>query len=67
VRASDLQRLLADQGIPVDDLSGIRVRDRMSFVRIRRGSFERAVAALSGQVIGGRTVVAELARGRGTP
>jgi ATP-dependent RNA helicase DeaD len=66
VRASDLQRILAEQGIPADDLSGIRIRDRMSFLRIRRGSFDRAVAALSGQVIGGRTVVAELARGRGS-
>jgi ATP-dependent RNA helicase DeaD len=65
VRASDLQRLLTDQGIPLDEVGGIRVRDRMSFVRIRRTLLDRAVAALSGQVIGGRTVVAELARGRG--
>ncbi|MCL2448794.1 MAG: DEAD/DEAH box helicase [Polyangiaceae bacterium] len=64
VRAPDLQRILFDHGVPPDDVGAIRVRDRMSFVRIRRGSFERAVAALSGQVLGGRTVVAELARGR---
>jgi ATP-dependent RNA helicase DeaD len=64
LRASDLQRILAEQGVLLDDASGIRVRDRMSFVRIRRALLERAVAALSGQVIGGRTVVAELARGR---
>jgi hypothetical protein len=36
----------------------------MSFVRVRKTAFDRAVAALSGQVIGGRTVIAELARGR---
>jgi ATP-dependent RNA helicase DeaD len=64
VRAPDLQRILSEHGIPADDVGGIRVRDRMSFVRVRRASFERAVAALSGQVLGGRTVVAELARGR---
>ena len=44
--------------------AGIRVRDRMSFVSVKKEAFERAVAALSGQVLGGRTVVAELARGR---
>jgi ATP-dependent RNA helicase DeaD len=64
LRPSDLQRILAEQGVALDDTSGIRVRDRMSFVRIRRGLLAQAVAALSGQVIGGRTVVAELARGR---
>ncbi|MGD0678983.1 MAG: DEAD/DEAH box helicase [Polyangiaceae bacterium] len=65
VRASDLQRILSESGIGPDDVQGIRVRDRMSFLQIRRGLFDQAVAALSGQVIGGRTVVAELARGRG--
>ena len=37
----------------------------MSYVSVRKSAFERAVEALTGQVIGGRTVVAELARGRG--
>jgi ATP-dependent RNA helicase DeaD len=64
VRAHDLQRLLAERGVDPSDVDGVRVRDRMSFVRVRRGVFDRAVAALSGQVIAGRTVVAELARGR---
>ena len=64
VRAHDLQRLLAESGVAPSDVGGVRVRDRMSFVRVRRGAFDRAVAGLSGQVISGRTVVAELARGR---
>lgn len=63
VRAPDLHRILGERGIGADDVAAIRVRDRMTFVRVRQASFDRAVAALSGQVIGGRTVVAELARG----
>lgn len=62
IRASDLQKLLEAHDIGHGDIGGIRVRDRMTFVRIRKGLIDRAIAALSGQVIGGRTVVAELAR-----
>ncbi len=36
----------------------------MSFIGVRRKVLERTLTALSGQVMGGRTVVAELARGR---
>ena len=67
VRAADLQRLLSERGVPLDDPSGIRIRDRMTFVRVRKELFDDAVAALTGQVIGGRAVVAELARGRLSP
>jgi ATP-dependent RNA helicase DeaD len=63
VQPGDLQKLLADAGIGLDPAQSIRVRDRMSFVRVPKESFDEAVAALSGQVLGGRTVVAELARG----
>jgi ATP-dependent RNA helicase DeaD len=63
VRASDLQKLLSDRGVAVDPAASIRLRDRMSFVRVPKELFDDAVAALSGQVLGGRTVVAELARG----
>jgi hypothetical protein len=35
----------------------------MSFVRVPKEFFDGAVAALTGQVLGGRAVVAELARG----
>ncbi len=63
VRASDLQKLLSDRGVSVDPATGIRMRDRMSFVRVPKELFDDAVAALAGQVLGGRTLVAELARG----
>jgi ATP-dependent RNA helicase DeaD len=63
VRASDLQKLLSDRGVAVDPAASIRMRDRMTFVRVPKELFDDAVAALSGQVLGGRTVVAELARG----
>ncbi|HEY4012615.1 MAG TPA: DEAD/DEAH box helicase [Polyangiaceae bacterium] len=65
VHVSDLQRLLADKGVAEEDMGRIRIRDRMSYVSVRKNAFDRAVEALAGQVIGGRTVVAELARGRG--
>jgi len=64
VRASDLQKMLGAQGIAPEDTNGIRIRDRMTFVGVRKALLERTLAAFSGQVIGGRTVVAELARGR---
>ncbi len=63
VRTADLQRLLAERGVALGDPNGIRVRDRMTFVRVRKEFFDDAVAALTGQIIGGRAVVAELARG----
>jgi ATP-dependent RNA helicase DeaD len=64
LQAGDLQKLLSDKGLGEVSSAGIRVRDRAAFVRVRRDLFDRAVAALSGEVIGGRTVVAELARER---
>jgi hypothetical protein len=64
VTTEDLRKLFSVRGIAPDTLSDIRVRDRMTFLRVRKEVFDQAVTALSGQVIGGRTVVAELARGR---
>jgi ATP-dependent RNA helicase DeaD len=61
----ELQRLLAEKGLSEDEAGRVRIRDRMSFVTVKKEAFDRAMAALNGQVIGGRTVVAELARGRG--
>ena len=63
VRAADLQKLLSERGVALDDPNGIRIRDRMTFLRVKKELFDDAVAALTGQVIGGRAVVAELARG----
>jgi ATP-dependent RNA helicase DeaD len=63
-RPGDLQALLTAAGIPTDDIGPIRIRDRMTFIGVRKTVLDQVVAALSGQVIGGRTVIAELARGR---
>jgi ATP-dependent RNA helicase DeaD len=63
VRGPDLEKFLSERGVPLEDLNGIRIRDRMTFILVRREHFDRAIAALTGQTIGGRTVVAELARG----
>ncbi|MBX3185440.1 MAG: DEAD/DEAH box helicase [Labilithrix sp.] len=58
-----LQRLLAESaGIPESETGNIRVRDRITFVTVRKELAERAIRALAGQVVGGRTVVAEPAR-----
>ncbi|MGA2448382.1 MAG: DEAD/DEAH box helicase [Polyangiaceae bacterium] len=65
VRNTDLQKLLLDAGIPAMDVGRIRIRDRMSYVGIRKESFDQAVRALGGQVIGGRAVIAERAKVRG--
>ena len=62
VRISDLQKLLVDAGIHPASVGPIRVRDRMSYVGVKKEAFDRAVLALAGQVIGGRTVVAERAK-----
>jgi ATP-dependent RNA helicase DeaD len=64
VRTGDLQRLLSEKGLSSVEVGQIRVRDRMSYLNVRKDAFDRAVAALAGQLLGGRTLVAELARGR---
>jgi ATP-dependent RNA helicase DeaD len=64
VRTSDLEQLLTGKGITQADMGGIRIRDRMTFISVKKEALERVTAALAGQVIGGRNVVAELARGR---
>ena len=59
----DLQKMLADAaGIPQSETNNIRVRDRITFVTVKKELADRAITALAGQVIGGRTVVAEPAR-----
>ncbi len=63
--AVDIQKLLEDRaGISRDETSQIRVRDRNTFVTMKRELVEKAITALAGQVIGGRTLVAEVARPR---
>jgi ATP-dependent RNA helicase DeaD len=63
VNPEELQRMLAQTGgIPETETSNIRVRDRITFVTVKKELADRAIQALAGQVIGGRTVVAEPAR-----
>ncbi len=64
-RAQDLQQVLTDvAGIARIDTGRIRVRDRVTFVSVRDGDLTKALTALGGRVIGGRTVVAEPAKAR---
>lgn len=46
------------------DARNVRIRDRISFVTVRSVEVDSAIAALIGQVVGGRTVNAERARDR---
>ncbi len=64
-RAQDLQKLLTDRaGITRDDTGRIRIRDRVTFVSVRQDDLSKAISALGGQVIGGRTVIAEPAKSK---
>jgi ATP-dependent RNA helicase DeaD len=64
-RAQDLQQVLTDvAGIARHDTGRIRVRDRVTFVSVRDADLSKAIAALGGRTIGGRTVVAEPAKAR---
>jgi ATP-dependent RNA helicase DeaD len=64
-RPGDFHRLLVEGGgLDRRDAGRIRVRDRMTFVSVRKEAIERAIAALAGQIIGGRNVIAELAKPR---
>jgi ATP-dependent RNA helicase DeaD len=65
LRSSDLQKLLGSKGVEAEETGRIRVRDRNSFVSVRKEAVERAINALTGEAFGGRVVVAEVARSRG--
>jgi ATP-dependent RNA helicase DeaD len=63
LRPSDLQRMLSElAGIPESETSDIRIRDRITFVTVRRDLGERVIHALVGQTFAGRTISAEPAR-----
>ncbi|MDB4947292.1 MAG: DEAD-box ATP-dependent helicase CshA [Labilithrix sp.] len=57
-----LQDILATGGVPHEETGNIRVRDRITFVTVKKELVDQAIQALAGQVVGGRTVVAEPAR-----
>ncbi len=65
-RPGDFERLLEGGGLAPGDTGRIRVRERNTFVSVRKGVVDLAVAAFTGQVIGGRQVIAEPARPRET-
>jgi ATP-dependent RNA helicase DeaD len=63
VRPADLQRVLRDRGnISRRETGRIRVRDKHTFVSVRREVFDRALEALTGVDFAGRTSKAEAAR-----
>ncbi|HEY3595116.1 MAG TPA: DEAD/DEAH box helicase [Polyangiaceae bacterium] len=65
VNASDFQRVLADlAGIAEADVGSIRVRDRSSFVSVKRETLEKALAAIHGKSFAGKVAQAEVARAR---
>jgi ATP-dependent RNA helicase DeaD len=64
-RPADFQRILTEAaGLAPADTGRIRIRDRNTFVSVRKDSLDRVVAALVGQVIAGRSVLAEPAKQR---
>jgi len=63
-RASDLQAMLEEAGLAREEIGPIRVRDRNSFVSVRREVVDKGIAAFSGKTVGSRGVIAEVARPR---
>jgi ATP-dependent RNA helicase DeaD len=65
LRPGDLHKLLVDVAhIDEGDHGRIRMRERITFVSVRPELLDKAVAALGGQVVAGRTLVAERAKPR---
>jgi ATP-dependent RNA helicase DeaD len=62
VKPGDFVRLLEAAGIARTDAGRIKIRDRNSFVSVRTEVLDRAVAALVGHSLGGRTTNAEPAK-----
>jgi len=63
-KAGDFERMLVEASLPAGDAGRIRVRDRNTFVSVRKEHLTRALEALGGKTIGGRSVIAEPARQR---
>jgi ATP-dependent RNA helicase DeaD len=65
VSATDFQRVLAERGEIAEAETGpIRIRERSSFVCVKREVLDRAVAALNGAIVAGKAMQAEPARAR---
>jgi ATP-dependent RNA helicase DeaD len=63
-RPADFEQMLSEASLPAGDANSIRVRDRNTFVSVRKEHLARALEALAGKTIGGRSVKAEQARQR---
>ena len=61
-KPGDFVRILEGRGLEKKDTGRIRIRDRNTFVSVKKEQVTRAVEALAGQTIGGRTVIAEPAK-----
>lgn len=65
VKASDVLAVLeARGGLNSADVRRIRVRERHGFVSVQKACVEKALQALNGAALGGKTVTAEIARER---
>jgi ATP-dependent RNA helicase DeaD len=64
-KASDFYAVLKDRGgVTIDDTEYVNVRQRHTFISVRRDLLDRAVHALNGAVIAGREAAAEPSRSR---
>jgi ATP-dependent RNA helicase DeaD len=64
-KASDFYAVLEKQsGITIDDTDYVNVRQRHTFIGIKRDLIQRALDALNGAVIAGREASAEPSRSR---
>jgi ATP-dependent RNA helicase DeaD len=65
LRTEDVQRLLVEKAqLDPADVGHVRLRDRMTFVGIRREHAETAMKALVGTLVGERKLNAELAKAK---
>lgn len=64
VSADDVKNELVAAGISAEDTAYVRVRQRHTFVGVRQGLLDKALAALNGRQIASRAVEAEPARPR---
>jgi ATP-dependent RNA helicase DeaD len=64
-KASDFYTVLKDRaGVTIDDTDYVNVRQRHTFIGLRRELVERVLGALNGAVIAGREAAAEPSRTR---
>ena len=64
VRTSDVQQALTSAGVSEDDTAYVRIRQRHTFIGVRRGLLDQVVSGLSGQTIAQRAIEAQPARPR---